>query len=287
MIELLKNRLILTLLLGFFLFPNTYLYAAEPKSDAIPSAKIEQFVEVFKRVKEQYVEDIDDAVLFDYAIRGMVSSLDPHSSFLSKDDFNELKIGTTGRFGGLGIEITMEEGFVKIISPIDDTPASRAGLISGDFITKIDDTLVKGLTIGEAVKLMRGEPGTSVTITVIREGERQPLVINLIREIIVAKGVKTELLEGNIGYIRLSSFQSKSTDHINSHVINLNFFEQSIIGLIGTGFVALLLNFFFPLNDLIIYLNLFIGLIFIFFFKDRIKFNYNKSSRLFIILFFF
>ena len=221
MIELLKNRLILTLLLGFFLLPNMYLYAAEPKSDAIPSAKIEQFVEVFKRVKEQYVEDIDDAVLFDYAIRGMVSSLDPHSSFLSKDDFNELKIGTTGRFGGLGIEITMEEGFVKIISPIDDTPASRAGLISGDFITKIDDTLVKGLTIGEAVKLMRGEPGTSVTITVIREGERQPLVINLIREIIVAKGVKTELLEGNIGYIRLSSFQSKSTDHINSHVIKL------------------------------------------------------------------
>ena len=221
MIKLLKNRLILTLLLGFFLLPNTHLYAAEPKSDAIPSAKIEQFVEVFKRVKEQYVEDIDDAVLFDYAIRGMVSSLDPHSSFLSKDDFNELKIGTTGRFGGLGIEITMEEGFVKIISPIDDTPASRAGLISGDFITKIDDTLVKGLTIGEAVKLMRGEPGTSVTITVIREGERQPLVINLIREIIVAKGVKTELLEGNIGYIRLSSFQSKSTDHINSHVIKL------------------------------------------------------------------
>ena len=115
----------------------------------------------------------------------------------------------------------MEDGFVKIISPIDDTPASRAGLKSGDFITKIDDTLVKGLTIGEAVKLMRGKPGSQVTITVVREGEREPLIINLTREIIVAKGVKSELLEGDIGYIRLSSFQSKSTDHISTQILKL------------------------------------------------------------------
>ena len=221
MIKLTKNLLISTFALGIYLIPAERLYADEQNSDAIPAAKIQQFVEVFKRVKEQYVDDVDDEILFDYAIQGMVSSLDPHSSFLSKDDFNELRIGTTGKFGGLGIEITMEDGFVKIISPIDDTPASRAGLKSGDFITKIDDTLVKGLTIGEAVKLMRGKPGSQVTITVVREGEREPLIINLTREIIVAKGVKSELLEGDIGYIRLSSFQSKSTDHISTHILKL------------------------------------------------------------------
>ncbi|MEC8996192.1 MAG: S41 family peptidase [Pseudomonadota bacterium] len=221
MIKFRNNLPVLMLVLCGLLWPVKTLYADDQNQDAIPADKIQQFVEVFKRVKEQYVDDIDDEVLFDFAIQGMVSSLDPHSSFLSKDDFNELKIGTTGRFGGLGIEITMEDGFVKIISPIDDTPASRAGLKSGDFITKIDETLVKGLTIGEAVKLMRGKPGSQVTITVVREGETKPLIIDLTREIIVAKGVKSELIDSNIGYIRLSSFQSQSTKHIHDSVLKL------------------------------------------------------------------
>ena len=221
MIKLIKNQLIIFLFLGCFLYPNVWLYADDEQSDAIPAEKIQQFVEIFKRVKEQYVDDIDDEVLFDYAIRGMVSSLDPHSSFLSKDDFTELRIGTTGKFGGLGIEITMEDGFVKVISPIDDTPASRAGLKPGDLITKIDNTPVQGLTISDAVKLMRGDPGTSVKIIVVRKKLTEPLTFNLTREMIVAKGIKSELFANDIGYIRLSSFQSQSTDYINNHVVKL------------------------------------------------------------------
>ena len=163
----------------------------------------------------------------------MVSSLDPHSSFLSKDDFNELKIGTTGRFGGLGIEITMEDGFVKVISPIDDTPASRVGLKSGDLIIKIDNASVKGMTISKAVKLMRGEPGTSVKITVVRKELSDPLIFNITREIIVAKGVKSELLENNIGYLRLASFQSQSTIHVSNYVKKLKKeSENKLTGLI-------------------------------------------------------
>ena len=231
--KLIKSKLVGFLFLGYMILPGAWLYADDLKSDEIPAEKIQQFVDIFKKVKEQYVDDVDDETLFDYAIQGMVSSLDPHSSFLSKDDFNELKIGTTGRFGGLGIEITMEDGFVKVISPIDDTPASRVGLKSGDLIIKIDNASVKGMTISKAVKLMRGEPGTSVKITVVRKELSDPLIFNITREIIVAKGVKSELLENNIGYLRLASFQSQSTIHVSNYVKKLKKeSENKLTGLI-------------------------------------------------------
>ncbi len=188
--------------------------------ERVPAENIEQFVDIFSRIKEQYVDEVDDQKLFNLAIKGMVSGLDPHSSFLSSDDFNELKIGTTGKFGGLGIEITTEDGFVKVISPIDDTPAQRAGIKAGDLITKVDETSLKDMEIGDAVKLMRGEPGTKTIITVIRKGEKSPLTFNITRQIIVSKGIKTNMFD-NVGYVRLSSFQSNSTSNLKSAIYKL------------------------------------------------------------------
>ena len=190
--------------------------------DRVPAENIEEFVEVYKRIKEQYVDVVDDEKLFDMAIQGMVSGLDPHSSFLSQDDFNELKIGTTGKFGGLGIEITTEDSFVKVISPIDDTPAQRVGIKSGDLIIDVGGTSLKDLPISDAVKLMRGEPGTSVEITVIRKEIKEPLKFNITREIIISKGVKSYLFDEKIGYVRLSNFQSNSTNDVKDAIYELN-----------------------------------------------------------------
>ena len=190
--------------------------------DRVPAEKIEEFVEVYKRIKEQYVDVVDDEKLFDMAIQGMVSGLDPHSSFLSQDDFNELKIGTTGKFGGLGIEITTEDSFVKVISPIDDTPAQRVGIKSGDLIIDVGGKSLKDLPISDAVKLMRGEPGTSVEITVIRKEIKEPLKFNITREIIISKGVKSYLFDKKIGYVRLSNFQSNSTNDVKDAIYELN-----------------------------------------------------------------
>ncbi|MED5502613.1 MAG: S41 family peptidase [Pseudomonadota bacterium] len=190
--------------------------------DRVPAENIEEFVEVYKRIKEQYVDVVDDEKLFDMAIQGMVSGLDPHSSFLSQDDFNELKIGTTGKFGGLGIEITTEDSFVKVISPIDDTPAQRVGIKSGDLIIDVGGTSLKDLPISDAVKLMRGEPGTSVEITVMRKEIKEPLKFNITREIIISKGVKSYLFDKKIGYVRLSNFQSNSTNDVKDAIYELN-----------------------------------------------------------------
>ena len=190
--------------------------------DDVPVENIEQFVDIYKRIKEQYVDNVDDEQLFKSAIKGMVSDLDPHSSYLSKDDFNELKIGTTGKFGGLGIEITTEDSFVKVISPIDDTPAQKVGIKSGDLIIKVDDTSLENMSINEAVKLMRGEPGTKVQITVIRKKAKKPIVFDIKREIIISKGIKSKLFNDDIGYIRLSSFQSNSTNHVKNAIYALS-----------------------------------------------------------------
>ena len=205
------------ILMANITLPNLNINA----SDRVPAENIEQFVDVFNRIKEQYVDDVEDETLFKAAIKGMVTGLDPHSSFLTSDDFNELKIGTTGKFGGLGIEITTEDGFVKVIAPIDDTPAQRAGIEAGDMIIKVDDTSLQDMDIGDAVKLMRGEPGTKVEVTVLRKNVDEPIVINLTRQIIVSKGIKTKIFNNNIAYLRLSSFQSNSTNDLKSAIYKL------------------------------------------------------------------
>jgi carboxyl-terminal processing protease len=194
---------------------------AHANESEVPAEKIQQFVDVYKKIKDQYVDDVDDNTLFNYAIEGMVSKLDPYSDYLSKDDFSELKIGTTGRFGGIGIEITMEDGFVKIITPIDDTPAQKAGLKAGDLVIEVQDVSLKDKSLNDAVKLMRGEPGTKVKVKIIREKAKQPLDFELTRQIIVSKGIKTKVFKDDIGYLRLSSFQSNSTSNVRSAIYEL------------------------------------------------------------------
>ena len=214
MIKNLKN-------IAFFLILSSFGNTAISSDAEVPTEKIQQFVDVYKKIKEQYVDEVDDATLFNYAIEGMVTKLDPYSDYLSKDDFSELKIGTTGRFGGIGIEITMEDGFVKIISPIDDTPAQRAGLKSGDLVIEVEGVSLKDKSINDAVKLMRGEPGTKVSVKVLRENEDAPLDFELTRQIIVSKGIKTEIFNGEFGYLRLSSFQSNSTANVRKAIYDL------------------------------------------------------------------
>ena len=209
--------LIIIILISNIGLPNANLHSSE----RVPAENIEQFVDVFNRIKEQYVDDVDDEILFKAAIKGMVSGLDPHSSFLTSDDFDELKIGTTGKFGGLGIEITTEDSFVKVIAPIDDTPAEKAGIEAGDLIIKVDDKSLKDMDISEAVKLMRGEPGTNVQVTILRKKVSKPIVIDLVRQIIVSKGIKTKIFNDNIAYLRLSSFQSNSTNDLKSALYKL------------------------------------------------------------------
>ena len=140
----------------------------------LPMQELRAFAEIFGRIKEDYVEEVDDRELLEYAIRGMLSGLDPHSAYLNPEEFKELQVGTSGEFGGLGIEVGLEDGFVKVIAPIDDTPAQRAGVRAGDLITRLDDRPIKGLGLNEAVKLMRGKAGTDITLTIVREGEDNP-----------------------------------------------------------------------------------------------------------------
>ena len=157
------------------------------------------------KIKKDYVEKVDDEKLFDDAIKGMLEGLDPHSTYLNEKDFEDLQIGTRGEFGGLGIEVTMEDGYVKVVSPIDDTPAYRAGVKAGDLIIMLDDKPVKGLTLSECVDIMRGKVGTSLELTIAREGENKPLKIKIIRDTIKVKSVKHDILDSNYGYLRITS----------------------------------------------------------------------------------
>ncbi|MCQ8104149.1 S41 family peptidase [Methylomonas sp. SURF-2] len=215
-----KKTNILILLVGFTLGATVSICgsvlaereaAVSSKSEdmqTLPFDELRTFTEIFGRIKQDYVEPVSDKKLLEDAIRGMLSGLDPHSAYLINEEYKELQEGTTGQFGGLGIEVGMENGFVKVVSPIDDTPAQKAGIKAGDLIVRLDDKPVKGMTLGDAVKIMRGEPGSKIVLTVIREGAEAPLKFELTRDIIKVKSVKSRMLEKNFGYLRISSFQS-------------------------------------------------------------------------------
>jgi len=187
----------------------------------LPIEELRTFSDVFGRIKNDYVEEVEDSELLENAIRGMLSGLDPHSAYLDREQFKELQVGTTGEFGGLGIEVGMEDGFVKVIAPIDDTPAQRAGVQAGDLIIRLDDTPVKGLTLNEAVKIMRGKPGTVLKLTIVREGVEKPIKISIKRAIIKVRSVKNRMLEDGFGYVRISQFQSKTAENMVSAVEEL------------------------------------------------------------------
>lgn len=184
----------------------------ETASSPLPIEELRAFTEVFGRVKSDYVEAVADKKLITEAINGMLTGLDPHSAYLDQEAFKELQVGTQGEFGGLGIEVGMEDGFVRVVSPIDDSPASRAGIKAGDLIVKLDDTSVKGMTLGDAVKRMRGKPNTQIILTIVRKGEPKPIVVTLTRAVIKIQSVKSKLLEPGYAYVRVSQFQEHTGD---------------------------------------------------------------------------
>ena len=180
----------------------------------LPLEELRQFSDVFGAIKANYVESVEDKKLITEAISGMRSGLDPHSQYLDAEAFKELQVGTQGEFGGLGIEVGTEDGFIKVVSPIEDTPASKAGIKSGDLIVKIDEKPTKGLPLNEAVKLMRGKPKTPVTLTLARKGETRPIVVQLIRDVIKVQSVKSKVLEPGYGYVRLTQFQEHTVENM-------------------------------------------------------------------------
>lgn len=220
-----RNALIgaLGMLMGVMLALGVGVHAErEGKEErSIPLEDIRSLSEVFGKIKENYVEEVTDKTLLENAIRGMLSGLDPHSTYLDKEAFQELRVGTTGEFGGLGIVVGMEDGFVKVISPIDDTPAQRAGIKTGDLIIRLDSKPVKGMSLDEAVKLMRGKPGTTIDLLVVREGEEKPLPFTLTRDKIRVKSVKSRTLEEGFGYVRISQFQERTAADMRKAISQL------------------------------------------------------------------
>ena len=211
----LKKILIILLLINFFFLKNAY------SSEKDIYQKIDLFGEVLEKINKEYVDEINQSDSMDAAIDGLLQSLDPYSGYMSPKTFDEMQTDTSGEFGGLGIEVTMESGVVKVISPIDDTPASRAGIKAGDYIVKIENTQVQGKSLSEAVDLMRGPVGSSIELTIRRRGEKKALIFEVTREIIEIKSVKADLLDKNIGYLRLTSFNENSAQQIEKEIKEL------------------------------------------------------------------
>ena len=193
----------------------------DSEAGELPVKQIRTFAEVFAKIKKDYVEDLEDDILLENAIKGMLEGLDPHSTYLDEKAYLDLQEGTSGEFGGLGIEVGMEDGFIKVISPIDDTPAQKAGLQSGDLIIRLDETPVKGMSLNDAVARMRGEPGTDIILTVIREGVEKPLKFTIRRDIIKVKSVRVQTLEPGFGYLRISHFQMRTGEDVRASLQQL------------------------------------------------------------------
>jgi len=201
----------LVLLSGLFTLPTQASEGSTPTAPAaIPLEDLRIFADVFNQIRSGYVEDIDDSTLLEYAIRGMLTELDPHSAYLSRDALEDLQTTTSGEFSGLGIEVGMEGGFIQVISPIDETPAARAGLQSGDVLLELDGKSLKGMRLDEAIELMRGPVGSDVTLMIGRPGESQPFDVVLTRELITVASVRHRMLEPGYGYLRIAQFQNKT-----------------------------------------------------------------------------
>lgn len=213
-------------------------YAEQPQNasagdiqSVLPLEDLRVFTQAYEQIRTSYIDEIDDRVLLEYAIRGMLEELDPHSSYLDASSFGDLQMHTTGEFGGLGIEVGMEDGLVKVISPIDDTPAQRAGIAAGDLIIRINDTAIKGLTISDAVEKMRGPKGSKIVLTIIRDGIDQPFELTLIRDVIKVRSVRTELLDEYFAYVRVAQFQLNTGHDLRTAVKKLQK-EAELKGLI-------------------------------------------------------
>ena len=214
--KLLSKHIQFTAAASLLVMASFSVQAADPALDqqaerqGVPVEELRAFAEVMERIRSSYIEDISDKDLLESAIRGMLYELDPHSNYLTPDQFEDLQVTTTGEFGGLGIEVTMEDGFVKVVTPVDESPASKAGIKAGDLILKIDDTFVKGLTLSEAVELMRGEIGSEIELMVLSQGEENPRQVSVKRDKIQLHSVRSRVLEPGLGYIRISQFQNNT-----------------------------------------------------------------------------
>ena len=210
------------LVFGILISVNLSVFA-DKKSEAkkLPVEDLRIFAEVFGKIKADYVEEVEDKQLLTEALNGMLAGLDPHSTFLDQDHFKEMQQGTAGEFGGLGIEVGMEDGFVKVISPIEDTPAFKAGLQSGDLIIKLDDKSTKGMTLNDAVKIMRGKPGTSLNVQILRMGQDAPFDVKITRAQIKSQSVKAKLIQEDYGYIRVTQFQERTGEDVAKSINKL------------------------------------------------------------------
>ena len=217
-----KNLQIILVGISLLIAAPTTAHAQQQGVESIPLEDIQIFSEVFGRIKSEYVDEVDDSKLLRDAIRGMLSGLDPHSIFLDPQDFEEIRLSTDGKFGGLGIEVSAEDGLIRVVAPMDGTPAYHAGIQPGDLILKLDGVAVKEMSFNEAVDRMRGEPGSSVELTILRENEPEPLKIEVVRAIITMVSVRGGMLEGGFGYARLSTFQSGTAQKLRTKIIELN-----------------------------------------------------------------